>query len=190
MSDFKSDQIFRPEPRKESDSIGAWEPEALVPPKAKPAAENKSQERIHSWSPPKVESNKKVIRARSSAAAASEAGDTGLKRKQSVIQADVSVRGMVSQRPELAVYRIRNWFFEKPGSRNGGIYSVHPHLRIYITLSLMGAALIKTVYSIMSPSERKQIHQILKTDLMASQEEIETVKDEFINMIQEDLKNI
>jgi hypothetical protein len=196
---FKSDSIYRPDDKK--DSIGQWEPEPLVPQKSsgirEPVKKNSGisgssenpAERVHSWAPPKIGAGEKVIRSRSVSAVTPAESSSALPANHPVIAADPVLKAAVIPNPELAVYRIRNWFFEKPGKSEKGIYSVSPHLRIYIVLSLLGAELIKVIYSIMSPTERRQIHQILKADLMAGRHEIEIVKTEFHSMILEDRKN-
>ena len=87
---------------------------------------------------------------------------------------------MIVNHPENAMHLLRHWLFAKPNSGDDAVRSVHPHNRIFIILASAGPKLAGYLLKIMSPSEKKEIQNILKRKPSFSAGDVNIVRQHFM----------
>ncbi|MCR9142016.1 MAG: hypothetical protein NXI24_07170 [bacterium] len=62
---------------------------------------------------------------------------------------------------ENARHILRHWYWEKTGMAPEGLGHIQPHDRIYVVLASLGPQVLIVLYESMSPTERRQMQEIL-----------------------------
>lgn len=97
---------------------------------------------------------------------------------------DRFIRNAIYSHPERSIELLRSWYWEKKNTGMGESYRrIHPHLRIFIVLSSAGTEAVRFLYSLFTPTERKQIHGILKSFPPVDPREVDLVRRAFIEKI-------
>lgn len=80
---------------------------------------------------------------------------------------------------------LRKWYWERVGqsSDQSGVYSIPSRERIFVILLSAGKTALEFMYSIMTPVERRQFHDILKTPPALSINQITSIRREFIRSL-------
>lgn len=150
---------------------------------------------IRAFLPPTVASGAEIFHRNTSESEPESKNQTGA--KVSEVQAnqlvDIRLLGLESdpflkrairENPEAAVDRLRRWYWEKSQDQKGALHNVDPRVRIFIVLVSAGKTLVQYLYSIMTPVERRQFHDLLKQPPRVTRESVEQVRREFARLIQ------
>lgn len=84
---------------------------------------------------------------------------------------------------ENARHILRHWYWEKPGMAPEGLAHIPPHDRIYIVLAALGSPVLVAVYESMSPTERRQMQEILDQPRPVSGAQVNRVLTVFMNSL-------
>lgn len=78
---------------------------------------------------------------------------------------------------------LRNWLWEKAGTSTSRIAYIEPKDRIYLALRLMGIDVLQVLFKTMTPKEREQFVNILKTPRSMTDGFAAAVQTEFISQV-------
>ncbi|MEQ9363599.1 MAG: hypothetical protein RIF32_05120 [Leptospirales bacterium] len=84
---------------------------------------------------------------------------------------------------ENARHILRHWYWEKAGMAPEGLGHIQPHDRIYIVLSSLGPQVLIVMYESMSPTERRQMQEILNQPRNVTAADVSRVRTVFMNML-------
>lgn len=84
---------------------------------------------------------------------------------------------------ENARHILRHWYWEKTGMAPEGLGHIQPHDRIYIVLSSLGSQVLIVVYESMSPTERRQMQEILDHPRNVTAADASQVRTVFMNLL-------
>jgi len=88
--------------------------------------------------------------------------------------------------PENTIRLLRSWYWEKrmeSRRAEGAIYTVAPHDRIRIILSLLGERIQTYLFGLMAPGERGQLNELLKSAPEYSPATLNLVGKEFMRLL-------
>lgn len=88
---------------------------------------------------------------------------------------------------ENARHVLRHWYWEKAGMAPEGLGHIAPHDRIYMILSGLGPQVLMVLYESMSPTERRQMQEILNRPPNATAQEASRVRTTFMHLLRADI---
>lgn len=171
--------------------------------KKSPQTEAAPKANVQSWAPPTIEQsvrnessgnvmkarpagmpkqlhqtkqNQPLVRQPSSAAKQPAAKDPAFDMTRKLLVESVLMF------PQQAADVLRSWYWEKPG-RQTPLRNIPPENRIFVVLKSLPSSSLETLYSYMTPVERKQMHEIRQKPHHVTAGEIIKVRQDFLDRI-------